>query len=617
MKKYVFDIEADELYNKATQIKCLSYKEVGSNTTTTLTTYNEITALFAQPESCFIGHYISCYDVPLIKKLVGDPGDKHLFVDTMALSWHLYPKRDRHSLKSFEKELGKDKLTVDFSGVVDLDTLIKRCESDVELTEALWLKQEKILNGLYGTDQWHDFVHYLYNKMHIGFLSEQNPTNIDTLKATQLQKAINDDLKIATQNLVGVMPDRIILTERKPPSKKWTQQNTLTQAWIKWEETLRSLSLPLTTSSPVNVVKDIEPPKPGSHSQVKDWLYSVGWVPKSFKYANDPKTGRKTRKIPQIKNPATGELCESIVDLAAKNPVVSYLEKYFTLKHRSDFVATLATSDRYQTFGGFTNTLRFKHRAPYCNIPGTDKLLGKEIRELIITHPNKKIIGLDLVSLEDTTKRHYIKPLDPAYVSEMEQPGYDSHLDIAKTHGVVTQQDIDDHHNNIVNLDGVRKKFKVVNYAAVYGIQALSLSRDLRITTKEAQSMLDAYWERNWAVPKAMKSIRIKVVDMRRWVLNPVSGFWYELRHEKDIFSTINQSTGVFIFDSFVFKLIENNLIPALQFHDEVLLYVDCNDLHKAEKVLESSIQDVNQEISLNVEIKYDAKIGDNYAEVH
>ena len=36
------------------------------------------------------------------------------------------------------------------------------------------------------------------------------------------------------------------------------------------------------------------------------------------------------------------------------------------------------------------------------------------------------------------------------------------------------------------------------------------------------------------------------------WLYNPVSEFWYSLRSDKDRFSTLNQGTGVFCFDSWV-----------------------------------------------------------------
>ena len=65
--------------------------------------------------------------------------------------------------------------------------------------------------------------------------------------------------------------------------------------------------------------------------------------------------------------------------------------------------------------------------------------LGAEIRGCLIAPEGYTLCGADMTSLEDTTKRHYMKPYDPAYVEEMSKEGFDPHLDLAKHAGAVTQ----------------------------------------------------------------------------------------------------------------------------------------------------------------------------------
>jgi hypothetical protein len=76
-----------------------------------------------------------------------------------------------------------------------------------------------------------------------------------------------------------------------------------------------------------------------------------------------------------------------------------------------------------------------------ANIPGVDKPWGKEIRSCIIAPDGYVICGSDMVSLEDTSKRHFIQPLDPDYVAEMQQEGYDPHLSLAVFAGVITLEE--------------------------------------------------------------------------------------------------------------------------------------------------------------------------------
>ena len=70
------------------------------------------------------------------------------------------------------------------------------------------------------------------------------------------------------------------------------------------------------------------------------------------------------------------------------------------------------------------------------------------------------------------------------------------------------------------------------------------------MSKSEAKKLLEAFWSRNWAIEKVASSLRVRELFNGMWLKNPVSGFWYSLRSDKDRFSTLNQSTGVYCFDS-------------------------------------------------------------------
>ena len=72
---------------------------------------------------------------------------------------------------------------------------------------------------------------------------------------------------------------------------------------------------------------------------------------------------------------------------------------------------------------------------------------GNVIRGCLIAPEGYVLCGADMTSLEDTTKRHYMKPLDPKYVQEMSHYGFDPHLDLALHAGLITQVDIDMHNS--------------------------------------------------------------------------------------------------------------------------------------------------------------------------
>jgi len=285
--------------------------------------------------------------------------------------------------------------------------------------------------------------------------------------------------------------------------------------------------------------------------------------------------------------------------------------------------SAIKVGDRYflrAEVGGLTNTLRFKHRKPLVNLPGVDAPWGKEIRGcLIATEDNDLLCGADMSSLESTTKRHYMFFYDPDYVAEMSQPGFDEHLNLAKYAGVINseQEQSYDPDNPDPEVAAIRKRFKVVNYSAIYGIQSPKLSRNMGISINEAEQLLKAYWKRNWAINRIVANLKVKVLGEEMWLLNPVSGFYYSLRFEKDKFSTLNQGAGVFCFDSWTREC--RNLGEKFigQFHDEHINNIKMGEEEKTEKNYKEALDKVNQKLMLNVSLGMEAKFGKTYAQVH
>jgi DNA polymerase I-like protein with 3'-5' exonuclease and polymerase domains len=94
-----------------------------------------------------------------------------------------------------------------------------------------------------------------------------------------------------------------------------------------------------------------------------------------------------------------------------------------------------------------------------------------------------------------------------------------------------------------------------------------------------------------------------------------VSGFWHSLRADKDRWSTTNQGTGVYVFDTFVRHLKAQGVNVVGQFHDEVIL--DVWDTHAAFEALQTAIDLTNKQLNMNVPFLIDYEIGDNYSSIH
>ena len=114
-----------------------------------------------------------------------------------------------------------------------------------------------------------------------------------------------------------------------------------------------------------------------------------------------------------------------------------------------------------------------------------------------------------------------------------------------------------------------------------------------------------------------MKKISDSVTTKQDWLFNPVSKLWYKLRSEKDIFSTLNQGTGVYCFDLWIGFILQRRPQLTAQFHDEIILEIKKGDEPKAEKLLKDSIAKVNKLLKLNRDLDCDVQFGNNYSQIH
>lgn len=166
-------------------------------------------------------------------------------------------------------------------------------------------------------------------------------------------------------------------------------------------------------------------------------------------------------------------------------------------------------------------------------------------------------------------------------------------------------------------LKSARHDGKQVNYSAVYGVGALTMSRNTGKSKEECQALLDAYWGKNWSVKKISDSCKVRTVNGQMWLYNPVSTFWYSLRYKKDKFSTLNQGTATYCFDMWVKKSREKGIMMCGQFHDETVSPLKPYLREDREIKLRNAIAEVNDFLKLNRDLDIDVQFGFNYGMIH
>lgn len=624
----VFDCEGDGLY--PTKFHVLCYED--GDKVCSLTSHEDMKEWLLSQE-VLIGHNISSWDVPNLERVLGIKITAKL-IDTLYLSWYIFPERKLHGLDWWGKELGVEKPEVKDWHNLPLHVYVHRCSEDVKINLKLWKKQCNYLSLLYNTTEPETLpiISYLMFKASCAREQERSRWKLDVDWCKEAFDKLSAEQQPKIDALFSVMPRVKKYRLKEPPAKPFKKDGTLSVEGAKWRKELREQGLTNTHKDPIYVLVKEEDPNPNSPDQIKDWLFSLGWEPLTFKFVKEEDGSE--RKIPQVKLPNSPDICPSVLELAEEEPAIHELAGLSVLKHRLGILKGFLENVDEEGFlkarvQGLTNTLRFKH-TEVVNLPGVDKPYGKEIRGCLVARDGYELCGSDMNSLEDNTKKHYMHFYDPDYVKEMSEKDFDPHLDLAKRSGAVSAEDVGLYisHKDDADLGAnlkavvkavaaVRKVYKVVNYSAVYGVGPPSLARGLKTSVAYAKELLEGYWDRNWAVKKIAEDCEVKTVLGQKWLFNPVSKFWYSLRADKDRFSTLNQGTGVYCFDSWVKEVLKKRPQLTGQFHDEVVLEVLKGHRDKAEGLLKDAIGRVNDRLKLNVQLGVDVQFGDRYSEIH
>ena len=612
----VFDVEANGLLDDATKIHCLSYTTDGV-IYDTLFDYDQMRDLLLS-QSGLIGHNIIRYDVPLLEKILGIKIKSRLF-DTLPMSWVLNYNRPKHGLESFGEDFGIPKPKIDDWQNLTQDDYRHRCVEDVKINWKLWQDMLKRFMFIYKSKPELDkFFRYLQFKMDCAAEAERVGWKLDVDLAKDCVTKLTEQQSSKINELKGVMPRVKITTKKSKPKVCFKKDGSPSSHGERWFALLDEHRLPRHYEGEVEVIKGWDQPNPNSNDQVKSWLFSLGWEPCTFNYIKESPT--ETRLVPQVRS--NGELTKSVKRLIKDNPVVSVLDGLTVIQHRlkifEGFLECEYNGYVRAEIDGLTNTLRFKHKKPLVNLPAVDKPWGREVRGCLTVPDGYTLCGADMTSLEDTTKRHYMYPYDPDYVNDMSQEGFDPHLDLALHANAVSQIEIDEYNaGRNDQLKDLRKDFKVVNYSATYGVGKAKLARTTGMSEEAAQELLDAYWKRNWSVKAFIDNQKVRKINDEMWVQNPVSKFWHSLRYEKDVFSTLNQSTGAYCFDKWVayYRTRRPNIIG--QFHDESINLVRKGEEDEHSSALEWAIKKLNENLKLNVDLGIEIQYGQRYSDVH
>lgn len=395
-------------------------------------------------------------------------------VDSLGLSWTLFPKRPSHGLEDWGESFGIPKPKIDDWHNLSLEEYTHRCEEDVKINYRLWLYIWNKLLALYGQENEEDiwrYVEYINHKLYQAQLQEKFRWKLDIDFCEKALIELTNKQKEKVDILRKVMPKVPIKKKKTLPKKMYKKDGSLSSHGLTWFELIERSNLP-PDSPEIEYIDGYEEPNPGSHDQIKNWLYSLGWKPETHKQVKNKETG-EIREVPQINKEKQkgGGICNSVKKLYEKEPLLEHLDGLSILNHRISILEGFLRDVDAEGYlkariSGFTNTLRVRH-TEIVNLPKPNVEYGKLIRGSLVAPEGFELCGADMSSLEDRLKQHYIYPLDPEYVKEMSRDDWDPHLDIAQLGGRMTKQEVEAYKDGDTSKKFIRDIMKNVNYALI------------------------------------------------------------------------------------------------------------------------------------------------------
>jgi len=659
----ICDLESDGLLDTVTKIHCLCYYDIDTKLSGSLTEYDSMRWLLTTKDLTIVGHNFQLFDKRLVKKILGIDIKARIW-DSLGISWYLYPNREVHGLESWGHEFGINKPDIFNWKNGSIESYIYRCSEDVKINTKLYELQLDYLNRIYKNDILNRdrLVGYLGYKLDCAAEQEEIKWRLDIDKTKENLIKLEAAKEPKASALQNSIPNKIIFEDKIRPKIMFKKNGEVSALGQKWLDFLKIQGLPEYHNGSVKIIKATEPGNVYSHQQRKDWLFALGWIPTTFKFVKDKNTpyDKKTppRKIPQLVKIDRSGLCDSVRLLFEKNPVLENLEGLFQIEHRISILQGFLENVDSEGFvkaeiSGFTNTLRMTHRI-VVNLPTVFVPWGKECRECLIAPDDDHLLcGSDISGLEDQTKRHYIWKYDPEYIKEMMTLGFDPHLDIAKQGGLISPEE-EQYYKwyNFIKGDiekglstyefqpfetikfkeigKLRKDGKQGNFSCTYGAGPEKMVIASGMTLNTARIVHTAFWKRNWSLKAIEKEYfyknqnnqivltnKIRVINNQMWLWNPVSQFWYSLRYTKDVFSTLNQSTASYVFDTWIRKIRNKSIKICGQFHDEKISPVLKTKTEERRQALLDAMDETNEELKLNVKIGISVAFGHSYADIH
>jgi len=584
----LFDIETDGI--KPTMVHCIVVLNVD---TEELHRFDPLTITegikLLQKATKLIGHNILCYDIPVIKNLLGvDLSDKKI-IDTLVLSRLFNPSREGghgleswgHRLKYHKGDYGKNIEAWDSYNPEMMVYCIRDVLLNLKVYKALKIESRGFTSKSVVLE--HSVAKIINTQIDNGFM-------LDMQNAIILLSSLNDKVSLLEEDISGSFTPKkteVVITPKftaKGLLSKIGKKQDGTGAHLtdkEYEQFLLNKFTPITRTT----YKDFNI---NSRQQIGEYLLGLGWKPKKFTPTGQPVVDEKT------------------LSEASHIPEALKISEYLMLQKRiaqvKSWIEVVENDDRVR---GYVNpngavTSRMTHSKPnMAQIPSLSSPYGKECRACWTVPKGYKLVGIDASQLELRCLAHYMN--NKEYIHE------------------VTDGDIHTANQKLAGLES-RNQAKTFIYALLYGAGDEKVGQVVGGNKKDGTKLRKRF-DNN--LP-SFKAFRDRVSrEARQGFIKAIDGRKLEVRSEHRSLNTLLQGCGSIIMKEGLVllnsKIKQKNLDAKFvaNVHDEWQLEVKEDQADLVGQLGVQALREVTCNLKLNCPLDGEYKIGNNWAETH
>ena len=564
--RYVFDIETNGFLHSCDKVHCIVLKDI--DTGEILTPDNETAIKKLKEAELIIGHNIIKFDIPVLEKLYSATftgkifdtlvGTRLIFSDIKDKDFSIkdFPKDciGKHSLKAWGNRIGEYKEQIETDWQTFTPEMLEYCKQDTEVTYKLYKVIEEKGYSQEAMDLEHEVASLIFKQEEHGF-------TFDTEKAQALSVKLKARLAELSEELQDVFQP--IVTER------WSTK------------TGKKLKDSVTIFNPSS-----------RHHVAQRLKEKYGWDAQEF--TADGKAKLDDSILSKLPYPEAKILCEHFLLNKRIAQIANGSQAWLKHERNGKIHGTCNTNSCV--------TSRASHSYPNLGqVPSTSAPFGKECRELFTVPKGKRLVGVDVSSLEVLMLCHFMSKFDNGKYAKVALEG-DIHTETQKLAGLDSRD--------------LAKRFY---YCFLYGGSVKKIAEVINKPFKEAGKIKKRFLNNLPALHKLIEAVQSAA---ERGYLTGLDKRQIKVRNSYSALNTLLQSAGAILCKRWLVEFNKEikkfkNAQQVVWVHDEIQIECEEKDADEIGRIAVECIKRAGKHFNLRVPLTGEYKISTNWSGTH